>query len=340
MKILVCGSEGSLMQATIPKLLDLGHEVYGVDSLMRYGTRRKLIPWNYKFLRADLVDPYAVDDVFAQCLPDVVINAAARIYGIGGFNAYPADILGSDVTLQNNLLKAANDYKIRRFIYISSSMVYETLTKDGVHETDTESAIIPYTDYGLSKIVGERLCEAYQKQYGLTFTIWRPFNIITPYELSGSDPQGTSHVFADFIQNIVVEKKNPLPIIGDGNQVRCFTWIHDVAEAIANYSFMESTENEIFNLGRREPITMRELAGMIYNTAIDMGMIESLGDLTFQTTKVYSNDVQLRIPDVSRAKNHLGWEARTPLKDSIFECLDYLQTHPKETDVIINTKEA
>src|SRR5665213_1710879 len=100
-KILVTGSEGSLMQAVIPKLLAQGHTVYGVDSLMRYGERRYIADAKYPFLCGDLVDPFFVDDVFNQAQPDYVIQAAARIYGVGGFNAYRADILGEDVTLHN-----------------------------------------------------------------------------------------------------------------------------------------------------------------------------------------------------------------------------------------------
>src|SRR6185312_660230 len=227
MRILVAGSEGSLMQAVIPKLIANGHEIFGVDNLQRYGQRRHLIPWNYKFLRGDLADPLVVDDVFDQARPDAVINAAARIYGIGGFNKYKADILGEDVTLHNNILKASSDYTVDRVVYVSSSMVYETLQVPGVKELDTVNIAIPKTDYGLSKLVGERLSQAFLDQYGVNYTIWRPFNIITPYEPRERE-QGTSHVFADFIQNIAINKLNPLPIIGDGSQIRCFTWINDV----------------------------------------------------------------------------------------------------------------
>ena len=125
-KVLVCGSEGSLMQAVIPKLMKNGHQVLGVDNLSRYG--RMGINENalgYEFSRGDLVDRDFVYAVFKQFQPDYVIQAAARIYGVGGFNKYCADILGEDLTLHNNVLKAAVFAKTKRVIYISSSMVYE-----------------------------------------------------------------------------------------------------------------------------------------------------------------------------------------------------------------------
>ena len=322
-KILVTGSEGSLMQAVIPKLIANGHRVYGVDNLSRYGERLGYAGGGYKFYRSDLTDHVLVDQLMRDIMPDYVIQAAARIYGVGGFNRYCADILGEDITLHNNVLKSANHYGVQRVVYISSSMVYENcvLSLDKpVTEDMPDWYKAPSTDYGLSKFTGERLSKAFAKQYGVDYTIWRPFNIITPYERSEGDI-GTSHVFADYIKNIIVDAKNPLPIIGDGSQVRCFTWIHEVAEAIANHSFSEATKNEMFNLGNPEPISMVDLARTIHEVGIDMNLIPS-SELSFSTVSSYKDDVNIRIPDVAKAKVVLGWEAKQKVKDSVRICLE------------------
>ena len=190
-------------------------------------------------------------------------------------------------------------------------MVYEKCAQHTSKEEHAMESLIPMTDYGLSKLVGERLCMAFHKQYDIDYVIWRPFNIITPYEVAENE-QGISHVFADFIKNIVVEKKNPLPIIGSGEQVRCFTWIEDVAKLIADFSFKSETDNQEYNIGNPEPITMKELALLIYK-----------GDepLDFVTTKEYKDDVLLRIPDVSKAMKELGFKPTMKVKDSIEKCL-------------------
>lgn len=320
MKILVCGSEGSLMQAVIPKLIAQGHEVIGLDSLVRYGDRPGHAKVDYEFVRMDLTDRDEVDNIFYAVKPDYVIQAAARIYGVGGFNKYCADILGEDITLHNNVLRAAADpvNNVKRVVYISSSMVYENCPQDlnePVFEAMVDRFPAPHTEYGLSKFAGERLSIAFSKQYGIDYTIWRPFNIITPYEKVNNQDLGVSHVFADFIENIVVKKMNPLPIIGDGSQVRCFTWIDEVADAIATHSFGDATKNEIYNLGNPEPITMKQLAEIIYKEAgLD-------GELKFETVANYKNDVMVRIPNVNKAKQFLNWEAKKKVTESIRECL-------------------
>lgn len=328
-RILVTGSEGSLMQAVIPYLKFNGDEVFGVDSLERYGKRRYIAEANYPFLRGDLTDPYFVDDVFEQAQPEYVIQAAAKIYGVGGFHAHPAEILSDDVVLQSNMLKASQTFGIQKFIYISSSMVYETVETHPSREGSEENYPTPRTDYGLSKLMGERLVQAFFDQYKMPYTIWRPFNIITPFEPFEKE-QGVSHVFADFINNIVMKGMNPLPIIGNGNQVRCFTWIDDVAQAIANYSLEVVTDNQTYNIGNPEPVTMKDLALEIYSQANDGTFLQSEKPLEFLTVKDYNDDVQVRIPDISKLQA-LGWEPKYKLKDSINECLSHLALESADT---------
>lgn len=316
MRIFVAGSEGSLMQAVISHLLEQGDEVIGVDSFVRYGKieRRR----DYTFIEGDLADPSFAQKVTRGT--DGVIQAAARIYGIGGFHKYPADILSHDVTLHQNILWAAVKNNIKKVCYISSSMVYERCENYPSKEEDVESSRLPSTDYGLSKVVGERLSQAFHRQYGLKYVIWRPFNIITPFE-KGETKQGLSHVFADFIKMIVVDKLNPLPIFGDGEQVRCFTWIKDIASAIASYSFKELTHNSIYNLGNPEPVSMKELANIIYSQAQAMSLVPKHTPLSFKTVASFKDDVRKRIPDVTKAKEELGWTPSVKVSEAVRQCL-------------------
>jgi nucleoside-diphosphate-sugar epimerase len=330
MKVLVCGSEGSLMQAVIPKLIEKGHEVVGVDNLVRYGERLGHAGNDYEFLYGDLCDPSFVNRTFENIKPDYVIQAAARIYGILGFNLHCADILGENTSLHTNVLKASVANKVKRVVYISSSMVYESCP-NSIDEPLTEDAPeknpMPITSYGQSKYVGEKLSEAYFTQYGLEYTIWRPFNIITPYEKSEYDDIGFSHVFSDYIKNLVAEKMNPLPIIGDGTQVRCFTWIDDVAQAIVDWSFEEKTKNDIFNLSNPEPIMVAGLARLIHQKASEIGLLAPI-ELKFETVKDIPNDVMVRIPSNEKAKQVLGFESNHKVEESIVKCLKH--TFPRE----------
>jgi UDP-glucose 4-epimerase len=316
MKILVTGSEGSLMQYVIPRLLKDNHEVVGVDSCIRYGKiKRKR---KYAFIEGDLSD-FRFANKAANGV-EGIIQAAARIYGIGGFHKYPADILSRDVTLHQNILWAALKNKVKKVCYISSSMVYERCTAFPSKEKYADSCPIPSTDYGLSKVVGERLSRAFERQYGLKYVIWRPFNIITPLE-TGEKEQGISHVFADFIRRMVIDKVAPIPIFGDGEQIRCFTWIEDVAKPIAFYSFKKITDNKIYNLGNPEPVSMKGLADIIYTEARAAGLIIKKRALTFKSLPSFDDDVRKRIPDISKAKNELGWFPAVRLSESVKRCL-------------------
>lgn len=325
MKVLVCGSEGSLMQAVIPRLIEKGYEVVGVDNLVRYGERLGHAKVDYEFVKGDLVDSKFTSDLVARVKPDYVLQAAARIYGILGFNLHCADILGENTSLHTNILKASVEHNVKRVVYISSSMVYESCPNDEDHpltEDAPENNPMPITSYGQSKYIGEKLSEAYHQQYGLEYTIWRPFNIITPYERSDYEEIGFSHVFSDYIKNIVIEKKNPLPIIGNGEQIRCFTWIDDVAQAIVDWSFGEKTKNEIFNLSNPEPICMTDLARLIHSIAVERGHLDNT-ELKFDTVKNIPNDVMVRIPSNEKAKKVLGFDTDHKVKESIVKCIKH-----------------
>lgn len=311
------------MQAVIPHLVNNGHEVIGVDNLSRYGKRRNLAKTPYEFHKLDLIHPNVVWILMNEAKPDYVIQAAAMIYGVGGFTSHPADILGNDITVHGNILRAAKDMAtVRRVVYISSSMVYENL--DSAEEWMTETSRVHKTDYGLSKYVGERLSKAYWEQYQLPYTIWRPFNIITPYEKAEYDI-GSSHVFADYLHQIIIMKNKKLPIIGNGFQIRCFTDIRDTSKAIADLSFSTETNNSVFNLGSTEAVTMRRLAQTIADMAYKKGLIDFRGvDLEFETVKDYPNDVKTRIPDTRCAESILHWRPKYTLNDSINFCLENL----------------
>lgn len=319
MRVLIAGSEGSLMQQVIPYLLVEGHEVRGADNLGRYGavSRRR----NYEFCEGDLCDRGFVAK--ACWGMDAVIQAAAQIYGVRGFHSRSADILSKDMQLHINMLQAVSALSVERFAYISSSMVYERSKEHPSREDTVRDARVPLTDYGLSKLVGERLCQAFGRDYGLRYTVWRPFNIITPYETAEDEP-GISHVFADFIDKLLVRRQNPMDILGDGEQVRCFTWIEDVASAIAEFSFAPVTLGQAINLGNPEPVTMKELAALIFRKGQERGIIDPGATLSFNFQSIYDDDVRRRIPDIAVASRLLGWRPSVALDEALDRCIDHL----------------
>ena len=318
MRILVTGACGSLMREVVPRLIDQGHAVRGVDNFARYG--REVPPAGMEFLEGDLTDLATVRAALDGV--EGVIQAAAQIYGVAGFHRVPADILQRDTLLHGLMLRESLDRGIERVVYISSSMVYER-QPEIAREDEVADMLVPLTDYGLSKLMGERLSQAFAAQYGLPYTIWRPFNIIGLHESAAGYDAGVCHVFADFIQRIVHEKQNPMLVLGTGEQVRCFTWIGDVADAIARYSFDLRTANADFNLGNPEPVSMTELAHRIYHLYHDLTGQPVAEPLRFTHMPTYKDDVQRRVPAIDRARQVLGWEPRVKLDDMLRRCLSH-----------------
>lgn len=304
------------MREVAPRLIEHGHDVRGIDNYGRYG--REAPPDGVEFMEGDLTDADTVRAAVHGV--DGIIQAAAQIYGVAGFHRYPADILQKDTMLHGLILREALEQSVKRVAFISSSMVYER-EGDVAREENVSDMLVPLTDYGLSKLMGERLSQAFSRQYGLEYTVWRPFNIIGLHERAeGYDP-GVCHVFADFIQRIVHEKRNPMLILGTGRQVRCFTWIGDVADAIARWSFDAATANQDFNLGNREPVTMIDLAQRIFRLHHEMTGQSTTEELAFTHGETFADDVQVRIPAVDRAREKLGWEAEVKLDEMLRRCL-------------------
>lgn len=312
--IFLTGSEGSLAQWVI-KYFKQNYNIIGIDNFCRYGRIER--ERDYKFYEGDLFDLPLLESIFANNKIDYIFHSAARIYGVKGFHERCADILGYDTAITTNVLEMAKKYGIKKVAFTSSSMVYERSDIIPSKEEDVDEMRIPLTDYGLSKLTGERLVQSYYKQYGINFVVWRPFNVITPYEKADGSA-GDSHVFADFIKKIALDKNEECEIFGDGNQIRCFTWIDDIARAIAKWSFDEPiADNKIYNLGTHEQTKMVDLAKLIWD------LTRPGEEFKPKFVPIYKDDVQIRVPDSSKAFDELGFENTRTLSEIIVDCIDY-----------------
>lgn len=309
--VLVTGSEGSLASWLIRKMLDT-YQIIGVDNCNRYGDRGGSRA--YQFEKGDLCDSVWLDGIFQKHRPDYVIHAAAQIYGVVGFHKYSADILGSNSTSSHSVFRACVQHQVKKVAYISSSMVYERSVQTPFVETQTQDLPCPKTGYGFSKLYGERLLQEYGQQYGIDWTIWRPFNVVTPLEQFEKE-FGIAHVIPDMIKKIAVDRCTSVEIFGDGNQVRCFTWIDDVADLIATWSWRSETSREIYNIGGEEPVKIVDLARMIWK--------KTRGEENFvcHFIQSYQDDVIIRIPDSNKIQSLTGWRHSKTTVEMIDSCL-------------------
>jgi len=255
-------------------------------------------------------------------MTNYVINCAAKIGGIGYFNKIPATILDNNNLIQSNLLNALARIpeKFRpHFIQMSSSMVFESADFFPSKESDIKNIRVPITSYGFQKLASEYYCRAFYDEFGIRYTIVRPFNAVGPEK---PDPNfvGYSHVLPDFVSKIKngqgVSPERPLLILGDGEQVRHYTDVTEVAEGILVATHHPKAINDDFNIAISKGHSVKEVAALVWNSMRRLGC-HSGGDLYTKYTQGFNHDVKFRSPDVSKTENILGWTAKITLDHNI-----------------------
>lgn len=311
-KIIVTGGAGFIGQEIVKQLLEKGYFVRVVDNLSKHNKKPL---YSSEFLNLDLTDKSDANKSLEGM--DICIHLAAKIGGIGYFHKYPATILSENNKIYSAVFEASVKNKIERIIYISSSMVFESATKFPSSEKDINNTLPPVTSYGFSKLIGEQYCKAFFEEFGLNYTICRPFNAYGINEYP-EEEIGYAHVIPDLAKKIL-SNQYPLELLGDGNQVRCFTHVKDLAEGIIKTMESEKALNNDFNIANDEPITMLELAKKIW--AI------SGNTKTFKVkhVKPFGSDVRNRIPDVSKMKELIGWSAKIKLDEGLPETINWLK---------------
>lgn len=318
-RVLVTGSAGFIGGYVVEELLNQGFEVTGVDNYSKYGPVVRSYDEHpgYRFVLGDARDVDLLTELLLDC--DHLIAGAAMIGGISYFHTYAYDLLATNERIVASTCDAAIAAKrrgrLKKATFISSSMVFEGADRWPSREGDERRIAPPASSYGFQKLAVEYFARAAWDQYALPYTIVRPFNCVGVGEqravgdveiASGNIKLAMSHVVPDLIQK-VVKGQNPLRILGDGTQIRHYTYGGDLAEGILRAVFSDAALNEDFNLSTSEATTVHELAAIIWSKVHGDRPLSVLNEPPF------AHDVQRRIPDVSKAMTILGFEATTSL---------------------------
>src|SRR3990167_6063807 len=311
-KFLVTGGAGFIGSEIARQLLSSGHFVRVADNLSKKDTSPDP---KTEFLNVDLTKPEESRKVFKDI--DICINAAAKIGGIGYFHKYPATILSENNKIYSTTFEAAHKAKIKRMVYISSSMVFESATNFPTREEDLNKIPPPVSAYGFSKLSGEWYCHSFWDQYRLPFSICRPFNAYGINEFPEREI-GYAHVIPDLVRKIL-NGQYPLELLGDGNQTRCFTHVSDVAGGITTVALNPKAKNQDFNIGQDSEIKMIDLAKKIWE------IMEVKKPFKAKFIPGFKYDIKRRVPAVSKAKRLLGWEPKVKLKEVLKEVINWLK---------------
>jgi nucleoside-diphosphate-sugar epimerase len=171
----------------------------------------------------------------------------------------------------------------------------------------------PYTTYGMQKLMGEYFCQGANQQYGLPYSIVRPFNAVGVGECDSH--KGETHVLPDLVYKALTAKNNSLEIYGNGEQIRHYTHARDVAEGIK--LVMEKGGTRPYNISTDVSTSVRELARLVWNKIHGV-------DPNFKYKEGFPCDVQKRIPCTELAKS-LGFEAKITLEQSIDEVINWMK---------------
>src|SRR5213079_2959517 len=206
--------------------------------------------------------------------------------------------------------------------------VFENATIWPTPEGEERRCSPPSSTYGFQKLATEYFAQGAWEQYKLPYTIIRPFNCVgigerravTDHDvMSGNVKLAMSHVVPDLVQK-VLKGQDPLHILGDGSQVRHYTYGGDLARGIRLAMESERAVNEDFNLSTAQSTTVRELAELIWKKINGPDR-----PLNLVSDPPYEHDVQMRVPDVRKARELLGFEATTPLEDVLDEVIPWIR---------------
>ncbi len=325
MKIFVTGAAGFIGHQTTLKLLARGDTVIGVDNLNDYydvslkearlqDIAKHPQASNFKFIKLDLADTSATEDLFKAEQPQRVIHLAAQPgvrYSLQNPHAY----VQSNLVAFTNILEGCRHNKVEHLVYASSSSVYGGNTKLPFSEQDTVDH--PVSLYAASKKANELMAHTYSHLYAIPTTGLRFFTVYGPW----GRPDMSPFLFADAILN-----NKPIKVFNHGDMMRDFTYIDDIVEGVVRVADKPATPQvnssvpyRVFNIGNNQPEKLMDFIGILENA---FGKVAEKEFLPMQ-----AGDVKATYADTSALETWVGFKPYTPLKDGIAKFADWYKVY-------------
>ena len=272
----------------------------------------------------DLLDQAAVNAYFKQHKIDQVYLAAAKVGGIYANNTYPAEFIYENLMIECNVIHAAHQSNVQKLLFLGSSCIYPKLAEQPMQEAALLTGVLEPTNepYAIAKIAGIKLCESYNRQYGLDYRSVMPTNLYGPFD--NYHPEN-SHVIPALIRRFheaVIADVPKVVIWGSGTPMREFLYVDDMAAAsvfmmnLALDTYQQNTAPMLshINVGTGVDCTIRELAQAVAKVT------GFKGELVFDESK--PDGAPRKLMDVSRLCS-LGWQAQTSLEAGLVVAYDW-----------------
>ncbi len=288
-----------------------------VEQLRAKGCHQIVVPRSQDY---DLVQMGAVQQLYNDASPDMVIHLAARVGGIGANQANPGRFFYDNLMMGTQLIEVGRQRRLKKFVALGTICAYPKFAPIPFKEDDLWDGYPEETNapYGLAKKMMLVQSQAYRQQYGFNSIVLFPVNLYGPRDNFDLE---TSHVIPALIRKCVAAKdagQTSMTLWGDGSPSREFLYVEDAAEGILLAA--EQYEGSLpVNLGTGEEIAIRELATLI---AAEVGFA---GHIQWDTSK--PNGQPRRCLDVSRAKQLFGFQAQHGLREGLKKTVQWFQTN-------------
>ena len=294
MTIVVAGSSGLVGSAIVRYYEGIGQKVISVNRAV-----------------VDLLDSKATTEFLTATKPDLVIDAAAKVGGIGANNSFPVEFLNDNLRIQSNLMEAAHKADVARFVFLGSSCIYPRECPQPIKEEYLLTGPLEQTNsaYAIAKIAGIELIKSYRKEFGRRWISLMPTNLYGPHD---NFDLANSHVLPALIRRFSeANATSTVTLWGSGKPKREFLHVDDMASAVALCAENYDDERHL-NIGSGVDSTIAELAQLV------AGAAGFTGEIAWDTSK--PDGTPRKVMDVSRVKS-LGWSPKISLSDGIAQTI-------------------
>ena len=300
MTILVAGGTGLAGSAIVRELARVNKKVIGISSK-----------------DVNLLDRVKTFSYIKDLKPNVIIDAAAKVGGVGSNNAYPVEFLSQNLQIQSNLMDAAHEVKVEKFVFLGSSCIYPRNCAQPIKEDYLLTGELEQTNsaYAIAKIAGIELIKSYRKEYGYSWISIMPTNLYGPND---SFDLENSHVLPALIRKFVEAKRNNSPEVvlwGSGTPLREFLHVDDLAKAIL-VCLEKYDDSQQINIGSGDEISIKDLGQKIAN------LTGFTGKVVWDSNR--PDGTPRKVLDSTKI-NKLGWKAAITLDQGIAATVEWYQ---------------
>jgi GDP-L-fucose synthase len=301
MTILVAGGSGLVGSAIVRELKRLNQDVIGISSK-----------------DVDLLDRSKTFEFINNLKPTSIIDSAAKVGGIGGNNSYPVEFLSQNLQIQSNLMDAAHEAKVSKFVFLGSSCIYPKDCAQPIKEEYLLTGELEQTNsaYAVAKIAGIELIKSYRKEYGYKWISVMPTNMYGPNDNFDLE---NGHVLPVLIRKFIEAKRSgsgKVTLWGSGSPLREFLHVDDLAKAVV-VCMDKYDDSKQINIGSGQEVSIKDLADKISNT------VGFNGEIIWDSSK--PDGTKRKVLDSSKITK-LGWKPLISLDQGVASTVEwYLQ---------------